>query len=54
MMRRFWPKRLCRNAEPSMAELHRHIQEAQKREGTRVIRPPHALGFLDLGLPASR
>ncbi len=34
-----------------MAELHRQIQEEQAREGTRVIRPPHPLGFLDPDLP---
>lgn len=34
-----------------MMELHRQIQEAQKSEGTRVIRPPHPLGFLDPDLP---
>jgi fatty acid desaturase len=34
-----------------MAELHRQIKEEQAREGTRVIRPPHPLGFLDPDLP---
>jgi fatty acid desaturase len=34
-----------------MPELHRAIAEAQAKGGTRVIRPPHALGFLDLNLP---
>ncbi len=29
-----------------MRELHLQIAEEQEREGTRVIRPPHALGFL--------
>jgi fatty acid desaturase len=37
-----------------MAALHRQIEEAQKSGGTRVIRPPHALGFLDPDLPVSR
>jgi fatty acid desaturase len=30
-----------------MKELHRQIQDAQKAAGTRVIWPPHPLGFLD-------
>ncbi len=34
-----------------MRELHLQIAEEQKREGTRVILPPHALGFLDAKLP---
>ena len=34
-----------------MPELHREIEVEQKREGTRVIRPPHALGFFDPDLP---
>lgn len=34
-----------------MPELHRKIAEQQKLSGTRVIRPPHALGFLDPDLP---
>ncbi len=34
-----------------MAELHAAIADEQRREGTRVIRPPHALGFLDPDLP---
>jgi len=35
-----------------MRELHRQIETAQKAAGTRVIKPPHALGFLDPNLPA--
>ena len=34
-----------------MAELHQRIKNEQEREGTRVIRPPHPLGFLDPDLP---
>lgn len=34
-----------------MRDLHREIAERQKQGGTRVIRPPHALGFLDPDLP---
>jgi fatty acid desaturase len=34
-----------------MEQLHREIAEQQRREGTRVIKPPHALGFLDPSLP---
>ena len=34
-----------------MPELHRQIRGRQEQEGVRVIRPPHALGFLDPGLP---
>jgi fatty acid desaturase len=30
-----------------MKQFHEEIAEAQRREGVRVIRPPHALGFLD-------
>ena len=36
-----------------MAELHRAIASDQKVAGTRVIRPPHPLGFLDSNLPRS-
>lgn len=32
-----------------MVALHRAIAEEQKREGVRVLRWPHALGFLDSG-----
>ncbi len=34
-----------------MKVLHQQIAEEQRREGTRVIRPPHALAFLDPSLP---
>jgi fatty acid desaturase len=34
-----------------MVALHRQIADLQRREGVRVIRPPHALGFLDPDLP---
>jgi fatty acid desaturase len=34
-----------------MRQLHMSIARQQEREGTRVIRPPHALGFLDPDLP---
>jgi hypothetical protein len=34
-----------------MEQLHDEIAEAQRREGVRVIEPPHALGFLDPNLP---
>jgi len=34
-----------------MDEFHRQIAEQQRREGVRVIIPPHALGFLDPSLP---
>jgi len=34
-----------------MERLHRQIAEQQKQEGTRVIKPPHALAFLDPSLP---
>jgi fatty acid desaturase len=32
-----------------MDELHQQIAEQQKVEGVKVIKPPHALGFLDRG-----
>ncbi len=34
-----------------MVELHQQIADLQKQEGVRVIKPPHALGFLDPDLP---
>lgn len=34
-----------------MQELHESIKEEQKQAGVRVIRLPHALGFLDPSLP---
>jgi len=34
-----------------MQQLHEQIAEQQQREGTRVIKPPHALAFLDPSLP---
>jgi hypothetical protein len=34
-----------------MKQFHEQIIEEQKREGVRVIKPPHALGFLDPNLP---
>jgi hypothetical protein len=34
-----------------MDQFHQEILEAQRREGVRVIAPPHALGFLDPNLP---
>jgi fatty acid desaturase len=34
-----------------MEQLHEQIAEQQRREGTRVIKPPHALAFLDPTLP---
>jgi fatty acid desaturase len=34
-----------------MDAFHREIAEQQRREGVRVITPPHALGFLDPTLP---
>ena len=34
-----------------MDEFHRQIADQQRREGVRVITPPHALGFLDPSLP---
>jgi fatty acid desaturase len=37
-----------------MVELHRQIADLQKAEGVRVIKPPHALGFLDPDLPPRR
>ena len=39
---------------PSMAltdEQKQQIAELQRQEGVRVIKPPHALGFLDPDLP---
>jgi fatty acid desaturase len=35
-----------------MREFHEEIKEEQRRAGVRVIKPPHALGFLDPDLPA--
>jgi fatty acid desaturase len=35
-----------------MHDFHMKIAEEQKRAGVRVIKPPHALGFLDPDLPA--
>ena len=37
-----------------MKQLHKEIAEAQLREGVRVIKPAHALGFLDPDLPPLR
>jgi fatty acid desaturase len=34
-----------------MVELHQQIREQQRKAGVRVIKPPHALGFLDPDLP---
>lgn len=34
-----------------MHGLHQQIREEQRKQGTRVITPPHALGFLDPTLP---
>jgi fatty acid desaturase len=34
-----------------MVDLHNQIREQQRKAGTRVIQPPHALGFLDPDLP---
>ena len=34
-----------------MHELHEQIREEQIKAGVRVIKPPHALGFLDSDLP---
>jgi hypothetical protein len=34
-----------------MQHFHEQIAEQQRREGTRVIKPPHALAFLDPTLP---
>jgi fatty acid desaturase len=30
-----------------MKQLHQELAEAQREAGTRVIKPPHALGFLE-------
>lgn len=37
-----------------MKELHRQIQEDMRAAGVRVLRTPHALGFLDPSLPPRR
>jgi len=34
-----------------MVDLHNQIRERQREAGVRVIKPPHALGFLDPDLP---
>jgi hypothetical protein len=34
-----------------MHDFHLKIADEQRREGVRVIVPPHALGFLDPSLP---
>jgi hypothetical protein len=34
-----------------MDAFHRQIADQQRREGVRVITPPHGLGFLDPHLP---
>jgi hypothetical protein len=34
-----------------MQRFHEEIAETQRREGVRVIVPPHPLGFLDPGMP---
>ena len=34
-----------------MTALHAQIRDLQQKEGVRVIKPPHALGFLDPSLP---
>ena len=34
-----------------MVALHNEIREQQRKAGVRVIKPPHALGFLDPDLP---
>jgi hypothetical protein len=34
-----------------MQALHNQIAEQQRSVGVRVIKPPHALGFLDPDLP---
>ena len=34
-----------------MQQVHEQFAEEQKRAGVRVIKPPHALGFLDPDLP---
>ena len=33
-----------------MKQLHEQLHEAQEKAGVRVIKPPHAFGFLDKGL----
>ncbi len=35
-----------------MRQLHVQIHEQQEKAGVRVIKPPHALGFLDPNLPS--
>jgi hypothetical protein len=35
-----------------MQALHDQIAEQQRVAGVRVIKPPHALGFLDPNLPS--
>jgi fatty acid desaturase len=37
-----------------MKELREQVKEQQQAAGTRVIKPPHALGFLDPDLPARK
>jgi fatty acid desaturase len=37
-----------------MQQFHEQIIQDQQREGVRVIKPPHALGFLDPDLPPRR
>jgi len=37
-----------------MKELREQIKEQQREAETRVIKPPHALGFLDPDLPARK
>jgi len=37
-----------------MKELREQIKEQHREAGTRVIKPPHALGFLDPDLPARK
>ena len=37
-----------------MEQFHQQIAELQRAEGVRVIKPPHALGFLDPDLPKRR
>ena len=34
-----------------MKQLHAELEEAQRAAKVRVIKPPHALGFLDPDLP---
>ncbi len=34
-----------------MKEFHAQIKDDQEKAGVRVIKPPHALGFLDRNLP---